>query len=167
MAESTVVKNMRDGTLTLKVGVNTYEIKYEEGTLSLTIPGKSVANYKDRGRFADADGGAPSLRYNEDQPMTGSFSCYLRDISDGSYVTAAEFIANSGQYASTWGSSLGAGAEVKTVDLQWDVEGTGHLDSTDHQLVLPYTTLNGAIGEGSPNKVTINFTSWCVFPTAT
>lgn len=167
MAESVITKNMRDGTITLKVGANTYEIKYEEGTLQLAIPGPNVAQYLDRGRMADTVGGVPSIRYNEDQPMTGSFSAYLRDISDASYVTAVEFLTKTGQYASLWGSSLGASAEVKTVDLYWDIAGTIHGDASSHQVVLPYTYLSGAVAEGSPNKTTINFTSYCLYPTVT
>jgi hypothetical protein len=167
MAESTVAKNMRDGTVTVKVGANSYVIKYEEGTMQLNVPGPSIANYLDRGRLADTVGGVPSLRYNEDQPMTGSFSAYLRDISDGSYVTAPEFILKTGQYASLWGSSLGANAEVKTVDLQWDIVGTTHGDASDHQVLLPYTVLTGAMAEGSPNKVTINFSTYVLYPTVT
>lgn len=167
MPESTVVKNMRDGKLTLRVSANTYEIKYEEGKLTLNIPGRSVAVYKDRGRFADTLHGTPSLRYDQDQEMTGSFDCYLRDISDGSYVTAPEFILHSGQYGASWGSTLGANAEVKTCDLLWDVEGSDHGDGSDHQLLLQWVVLNGAIGEGSPNRVTINFTSYDIYPTAT
>jgi hypothetical protein len=167
MAESVVAKNMRDGTITLKVGANSYVIKYEEGSLQLNVPGPSVANYLDRGRLADTVGGVPSIRYNEDQPMTGSFSAYLRDISDASYVTAPEFILRSGQYSSLWGSSLGASAEVKTVDLQWDIVGAAHGDASDHQVLIAYCVLNGAVAEGSPNKVTINFTSYTLYPTVT
>jgi hypothetical protein len=137
MAESVVAKNMRDGTITLKVGANSYVIKYEEGTLQLNVPGPSIANYLDRGRLADTVGGVPSIRYNEDQPMTGSFSAYLRDISDGTYVTAPQFILKTGQYGSTWGSSLGANAEVKTVDIQWDIVGLTHGDASDHQVLFP------------------------------
>lgn len=167
MAESTIVKNMRDGTISLVVGSNAYEIKYEQGTLSLSIPGKSVSPYLDRGRLADVDGGVPSLRYNEDQPMTGSFTAYLRDISDASYVTAPEFILKCGAYFPGWGSTLGAGAEVQTVSLVWAIKGTIHQDASDHQLTLPYSHLSGALAEGNPNMTTINFTSYCVFPTVT
>lgn len=167
MAESVIAKNMRDGTISLLVGANLYPIKYEEGTLNLTVPGPSIANYLDRGRLADTVGGVPSIRYNEDQPMTGSFSAYLRDLSDNSYITAPEFILKSGQYASGWGSSLGANAEVKTVDIQWDVVGITHGDASDHRVVLAYSVLNGAIAEGSPNKTTINFTSYVLYPTVT
>lgn len=165
MAESVIAKNMRDGTLTLLVGANSYVIKYEEGTLQLNVPGPSIANYLDRGRFADSVGGVPSVRYNEDQPMTGSFSAYLRDISDASYVTAPEFILRTGQYSSLWGSSLGASAEVKTVDIQWDIAGTIHNDASDHRVTLAYCCLNGALGEGSPSKTTINFSSYTLYPT--
>ena len=167
MAESTVIKMMRDGTITLKVGANSYVLKYEEGTLQLNVPGPSVSVFLDRGRFNDTVGGKPSLRYNEDQPMTGSFTARMRDLSDASYVTAEEFVLKSGQYASAWGTSLGANDEVKTVDIQWDIEGTTHGDASDHQALLPYSVITGALNEGAPNMVSFNFTTYCLYPTVT
>lgn len=167
MAESTIVKNMRDGTLTIRVGVNTYTIKYEEGTLQLNVPGPTIANYLDRGKLADTLHGQPQLRYDQDQPMSGSFTAYLRDLSDGSYITAEEFIFKSGQYLSAWGTTMGASGEVKTVDLLWDVAGTAHGDAANHQALLQWCSISGAVAEGSPNKSTLNYTSYDLYPTVT
>jgi hypothetical protein len=167
MPESVINKNMRDGTLVYKVGSNTYTFKYEEGNFQLNVPGPTVANYLDRGRLADTVGGEPSIRYDQDQPMSGSFSCYLRDISDASYITAAEFALKSGQYDSAWGTSMGANGEVKTGTLEWTIEGTTHGDASDHLVSLPYTYITGAFGEGSPNRITLTFTSYALYPTVT
>lgn len=167
MPESTVVKNMRDGLLELISGANSYAIKYEQGTNQLNVPGPSVSNYKDRGRFADALHGQPSLRYNEDQPMTGSFTCYLRDVSDGSYVTAAEFVLRSGAVLSGWASTMGANAEVPTVDLRWTIAGVVHGDASNHVVLMQWVHITGAIGEGDPNLVTINYQCFDLYPTVT
>jgi hypothetical protein len=165
MPESVVHKNMRDGIIDLIQGANSYRIKYEGGTLTLNVPGPSVSNYLDRGRFADALHGQPAVRFNEDQPMTGSFTAYLRDFSDASYVTAPEFIFRSGQVLSTWGSSLGVSAEVPLLDLRWTVAGIIHADAADHIALLQWVHLTGAIAEGDPSMTTINFQSFDLYPT--
>lgn len=162
MAESTIVKNMRDGTLTVINGANTYEVAYEEGTLNLNIPGPTVANYLDRGRFTSP----PSLRLDQDQPMTGSFTARLRDMSDASYATLVEYGTKSGAVAG-YTSTLGASAEVFTSTLRWDVDGTNHGDATDHRMDLPYTWFTVSLQEGSPDMVTVNFTSYANYPTVT
>lgn len=166
MAISQIVKTLRDGTLTLKDngGSNSCVIAYEEGTLQLDIPGPTINHYPDRGAI---DGSAPSLRKGDDQPMSGSFTAYMRDVSDASYITLESILTNSGYYASTWVSTLGANAEVKTLTLQWDVEGTNHGDASDHQIQCLFCVVTGSIQEGHPNVVTVNFTSWDSFPSVT
>lgn len=162
MPESTVVKNMRDGKLEVISGANTYEIAYEEGVLSLAVPGPSISNYLDRGEFTNP----PSLRKNQDQPMTGSFTFRFRDGADASYVTGPELITNSGAFA-TWASTLGANAEVKTVTLRWTVNGTTHGDPSNHVMDMPYSHLTGAFTDGDPITGTVNFTSYSNYPTVT
>lgn len=169
MAESVVVKNVRDGLLDWIVGANSYRFVYKDGTLNLNVPGPSVANYLNDGKFA-ADGslhGQPSLRYDQDQPMSGSFTAYLRDISDASYITAPQLILKSGLYAASWGTSMGANGEVITGDLKWTIKGTTHGDAADHTILCKWVTLTGAIAAGSPNMVTLNFTAFDLYPTVT
>lgn len=162
MAESVIVKHLRDGTLTYAVGANSYVFAFEQGNFQLQVPGPSVALYLDRGRITDP----PSIRYNEDQPMNGSFSVYFRDVTDAAYVTAMEFLLKTGQYASLWGTSMGVGGEVKTGTLTWDIAGTTHNDPSNHTLVLPYSTLSGGAADGNPNLITFNFTSYAVYPSS-
>lgn len=167
MAEATVHKNMRDGTIRIFSGSDSYTIKYEQGTLNLNTPGPSRSVYRDRGRFADSLHGTPQVRYNEDQSQTGSFTCYLRDFSDNSYVTVAEFIWKCGQYLSTWASTLGANAEVPTVSIEWTVAGVTHGEASDHVVLLQFVHIDGAVGEGDPDVITINFESYDLYPTVT
>jgi hypothetical protein len=161
MAISQIVKTLRDSTLTITDGTRTCVIAFEEGTLQLDIPGPTINHFPDRGEISTT---APSLRKGDDQPMSGSFTCYCRDISDAAYITTEEILTNSGYYASTWVSTLGASAEVKTVTLQWDIEGTAHGDSADHQIVCKFCVPSGSLAEGHPTVVTFNFTSWDQFP---
>lgn len=162
MPESTVVKNMRDGKLEVISGADSYEIAYEEGVMTLNVPGATVANYLDRGQFTDP----PSLRFDQDQPMTGSFTFRFRDAGDAAYVTASEHITKTGAVAN-WGSTLGVGAEVKTVTLRWTINGTNHQDLSNHVFELPYSWLTGSYADGSPITGTINFTSYKLYPTVT
>ena len=70
MAYSTIVKTKRDGTLVITDGTNSVTVAYEAGDLSLDIPGPTVNLFLDRGQF----GSTPSIRYGDDQPITGTFT---------------------------------------------------------------------------------------------
>ncbi len=109
MPESTIVKTKRDGRLffTDLAAAETFVVSFEAGDLSLTIPGPTVNNFLDRGVI----GTTPAIRYGDDAPITGSFSAYLRDMSDASYVTLMEVMTQTGEVATTWVSTLGANAE--------------------------------------------------------
>lgn len=167
MPESNITKHLRDGTFRIVIGANTYTVKYEDGDLKLDVPGPTVEHYLDRGRLADVVGGEPSLRYGEDQPMEFSFTARLRDLGTASYVTLSQFITKTGQYFSTWGTTMGANGEVKTADFYWDVAGTVHGDAGNRTLYMPYVYIKGAIEEGGPNKIAVQCTSYCLYPTVT
>lgn len=164
MPESTVVKNKRDGTIEFSdfAAANSLTVAFESGDLSLTIPGTSVSNYLDRGTMV------PSLRLVDDQPITGSFTAYLRDFSDATYATLMELITLTGDVGANWvstGQIPPVIADVFTVDLKWTVAGVIHGDPTDHEIVLNFCHLTGATSEGDPDTITINFTSYTVYPT--
>jgi hypothetical protein len=165
MPISTIVKNKRDGTLTLldSGGSNSVVVAYEVGDLSITIPGPTIESYLDRGSFAST----PSLRLGDDQPMTFTFSAYMRDVSDASYITLESILCSSGVFSSTWVSTLGSSADVKTVTTRWDIEGTNHGDSADHRIEMNYCFVNGSIGEGGPNTVNVAGTAFDLYPTVT
>ena len=165
MAESTICKTKRDGTLTIldNGGANSYVISFEAGDLSIDIPGPGVNVFLDRGAL----GSTPCLRYGDDQPMSGSFTAHMRDVSDATDVSLIEFLAESGQVASTFVSTLGANAEVRTYTLRWDIEGTDHGDAADHRIECNFCAISGSVGEGDPNTVNISFTSYDLYPTVT
>lgn len=162
MAISTIPKTLRDGTLTFTDGVRSLVVDFEAGDLKIDIPQEAVSLFLDRGQI----GATPAIRYGDDAPMTGSFTAQLRDLSDATYATLEELVTQSGYVGSTWVSTLGANAEVFTVTLTWDVEGTDHGDATDHSLTLPYCVVRGGFSEGVPNTINISFTSYAVRPTA-
>ena len=165
MAISTIVKTKRDGSLVFsdKDAGSSFTVAYEAGDLSITIPGRGANNYLDRGSIT----ATPSIRYSDDAPVTGSFTAYLRDMSDGSYATLMEIMCQTGQVGSSWNSTLGNNAEVFTVKLTWTVEGTDHGDSSDHVCAMDHCYVTGSVSEGDPDTLSLNFTSYEVYPTLT
>jgi len=162
MAESTVAKTRRDGSITFSdnAGAHTLTVAYEQGDLNLSIPGPTVNVYLDRGVL----GATPSLRYGDDQPCTGTFSAYLRDVSDAAYATLLEILTLTGYVATDWVSTLGANGEVFTVTMALTIEGTDHGDSADHTITLNHVVVTGSISEGDPNTVSISFIAWDLYP---
>ena len=164
MAESTIVKTKRDGTIVFADlgATNSYTVAYEAGDLTIDIPGPTITSSLDRGIMA----ATPSLRYGDDQPMTGSFTAQLRDISDATDETLFELIAKSGAVAG-WVSTLGSAAEVAAVTLTFTIAGASLGDSGDHIIVCNHCVVTGGISEGDPSTISISFTSYDLYPTCT
>lgn len=165
MAESTICKTKRDGTLTIldNGGANSHVIAFEAGDLNINIPGPAENVFLDRGQF----GSTPCIRYGDDQPITGTFTAHLRDVSDATDVTLFEFIADSGQVNTGWTSTLGANAEVAVYTIRFDIEGTDHGDAADHRIECNFCKISGSVAEGDPSTISISFTSYDVYPTVT
>lgn len=168
MAESTGVRNKRDGISTLSdsAGAHTYIFAQEPGDVSVTVPGDTVSLYLDRGII----GATPSIRLVDEQPMTIGFSVYMRDIADvavtKTYTTALDLAwrFTSGYAASTWVSTLSNYSDVPTYTYAWLVDGSifGEADKT---LTFPFCFLTANAAEGDPNMVTMSMTSYAAKPT--
>ena len=166
MPESLIVKTKRDGVLLFEdgdVGPNDYEIAFEAGDLNIAIPGRTVNLYLDRGVISDP----PSIRYGDDQPMTGTFTAQLRDATDAAVETLIDILTQSGFVGASWVSTMSATGEVFTMDLTWTISGTAHGDAADHTIKLPYCYVTGAVADGDPGVISISFTSFAVYPTLT
>lgn len=158
MALSAVAKTKRDGLITLKDGTGspvTLSVQYEDGDWSFEGLSKHQAElvaFFDRGEFY-------SVRKSNQKFITGKFTYHLTELSDASNGVVLDFIRFANQYSANV-STLGANAEVKTIDILWTVEGTNHGDATDHTLQLDDCACEFAAAEGEPNKGTISFTSY-------
>ncbi len=163
MAISDIVKTKRDGSIKFadNGAANELTVAFEAGDLSIDIPQETIVNSLDRGRF----GSTPSLRYGDDQPITGSFTAQLRDLSDAAYATLEEILMQSGDVGTNWVSTMGATGEVFTLDITWTIEGTNHGDSADHAITLPFSVVRGGFSEGDPNTINVSFTSYANRPT--
>ena len=168
MAESTVVRTKRDAILSWTNGTYTYVFAYEPGDFKFDVPLETIELYLDRGVMADSNG-RPSIRKGNDQPMTGSFSVYLRNIADlaGSptFATALDLgVRFVGRYATSLASTLANYSDVETGTLTWSVDGT-MVGEADQTLTFPYVALRAKGSDGDPDMVEITFTSYALRPT--
>ena len=158
MAESNIVKNFRDGTLSLLDGTGTpvtYTVTIESGDLKVSgqnFTGKSyeIATYEDRGELC-------GLRKTTRKYPSGTFSCHFRGFTGATGSgTVKDFLLFRNAYSgNTSTTSLG---DVKTVDIKLTIEGTDLGDSADHTTTLEDCVIDAVdFEEGDPNKLTINF----------
>ena len=96
MAYSTVPKTKRDGVIQLRDGTGspvTLDIAYEEGNFTFSQPQRfSELVIMDRGNFS-------TVRKQDEQAITGSFSAYFRQFTDGSEAgSLRDFILGAGPY---------------------------------------------------------------------
>lgn len=161
MPESTQIRVKRDGVIVLSDDAgHTYTVAYEPGDLAINVPGQAVNNFLDRGRM----GAAPSLRLGDDQPMTLSFTAYLRDLSLDDGATLLD-IANrpAGSYvADNWIST--SSGDVFTVNASVIVDGAD-LGEADQQYDFPFCVVRANVSEGDPSTIAISITSYAYQPT--
>lgn len=168
MAESTIVRVKKDGDIMILDGAaHSYNSKYEPGDFGYTVPDYTVNLFLDRGEI----GTVPSIRIGDEQPMTLSWSNYMRDLGDtaGSYATLLDILHRYvGKYvASNWVSTMGANSDVFTLTVSFSVDGSpfGEADKT---VTFPYCVLrDSGVKEGDPNTVGISGTSYCIRPVLT
>lgn len=168
--ESRIVKNFTSGLVEILVRDKRYVVKAEQGNFTLNIPGRIVEVYPDRGRFYDPDDpeDEPLLQYGADQPMTGSWSAYLRDPGSEEYITLSDIVAQTGYFFSRWGTELrNAGPDSpKVATIQWWLRGHRVGDPKNKGYRCRFSHITGTVADGSPNLITCNFTSYSVKPEA-
>lgn len=170
MSESAIVKVLGDGTLKFKDsgGSNSYTVDYEAGDLQITVGGRAVNVFLNRGHF----GASPSIRYGDDQECTFTFTAQLRDAgADTGAATLQDVLqwlvgSSATSYVNTnWVPIGGASAEVNTAQLEWTVEGSDHGDGADHIWTLSPCVCTHAIAEGNPSTITITGRAFVPYPT--
>ena len=156
MPISAVVKNFRDGTITLADGTTptplSVTVQYEAGDFSIT--GLSEANtetttYLDRGDLG-------SVRKTSRTFPTFSFTAHMTDLSDATNKTIWDAVNKTGAFAAA--VSTITGSDVYGLKVTIDVEGTNFGDPTDHQLQLNGCQCTVDFSEGDPNSFSINGT---------
>lgn len=165
MAYSTVPKVRRDGTLKLIDGTTPtaveLEIAYEEGNFTFEFPGGGDSKadqtvIRDRGTIT-------TVRKGDEQPVTGSFTAYFRQFTDGTEAgSVRDFIQKAGNYSGnvSTGTSGTPYVEHYCVDIQYDVAGTSLGDDDNHSALIEKCVCTFSFAEGDPSAFTINFTSY-------
>ena len=165
MAESTVCKTNRDGTITIAdlAGTNSYTIAFEAGDFTADTPGAEILLFLDRGEI----GATPCVRKGDEATQSGGFTAYMRDVTDAATETAMDFIHQTGFVGASWVSTLGATAEVETVSVLVTIAGTVHGDGADHTVLYNHCRLKGSWNEAQPNIISFTWTSYELYPTVT
>lgn len=157
MAISSVIKNFRDGTITVSDGTSptplSLTVQYEAGDFS--IDGfkqglTEVTTYLDRGELG-------TVRKTSRSFPTFSFSAHFTDLSDATNATLYDLVQKSGSFSAAV-STLGTTADVFCLKVVLTVEGTNFGDSADHVLTLNDCHLSCSIAEGDPNSYSISGT---------
>ena len=163
MAESTVVRNKRDGLTTITDGlVTAYAIIREVGDFKFDVPREAVSLYLDRGRI----GTTPSIRLGDDQPMTLGWTQYLSDLGGGTaHQTILDLLLElvGGYTAASWTSTMGSAFDGKTWTVKWTVDGASFGES-DKTYTFSFVTLRGSVAEGDPDTITVSGTSYQLKP---
>lgn len=155
MAASTVIKTLYDGYIKLRDGSPTpveLVVPFSVGDLkldSLKRRQRTTAKYETRGVLR-------SVRLTSRIYATGSFTAYSADYSDATEQTVIDFLRQQGAYAGNI-STLGATAEVYTIDIILVVEGTDLGDPADHTWTASDCDCTFAPSEGDPNSLGISF----------
>jgi hypothetical protein len=155
---SSVVKNFRDGTITVSDGTTPTPlaviVQYEAGDFSitgLTQGNLETTTYLDRGDLG-------SVRSTSRTFPTFSFTCHMTDLSDGTNKTIWDIVNKSAGSAFASAVSTLTGSDVYALTVVLAVEGTNFGDATDHTLTLSNCRLSIDFSEGDPNSFSLNGT---------
>jgi len=153
MAQSTVIKNFRDGTLLFADNTGTpltLPIQYEAGDFSIDNLNEGLVEttaYLDRGEFA-------TLRKTNRVFPSFSFTAHMTDLSDATDKLLYDLARKTGAFGSAV-STLGANADAMTYKLTFTVEGTNFGDSADHTMILNDCRITLSFSEGDPNSFSV------------
>lgn len=158
MSLSSVVKNFRNGTIRIydATGVPLdVTVEYEQGNFSISGLKRKLnetVTYLDRGELG-------SVRHTNRTFPTFSFTAHMTEFSDATNENLLDIIMRTaGSAFASAVSTLGATADVYTLNVSLTVEGTDLGDASDHVLTLTNCELSIDFAEGDPNTFTINGT---------
>jgi hypothetical protein len=155
MAYSTAPKVRRDGKITLKDGTTPTPISlivdYEEGNFSFEQTKADRTIIRDRGTIK-------SVRKGDDQPLTGSFTIYMRQFTSASAGSVLDFINKTGSYSSNVSSSSTVSTDEYAVNIEFEVDGDAVGDDDgDTTATFDTCICTASFAEGDPNTITVSF----------
>ena len=155
MAYSTAPKVRRDGKITLKDGTTptavSLEVAYEEGNFSFDQTKSDRIVIRDRGTIV-------SVRKGDDQPITGSFTIYMRQFTSASAGSVLDFINKTGSYSSNVSASSSVATDEYAINIEFEVDGDA-VGDTDGDTTATFDTCIclASFSEGDPNQITVSF----------
>lgn len=156
MPISSTIKNFRDGTIVLNSGDATpitLTVQFENGDFSisgLNAGQVEITKYMDRGVLA-------TVRKTMQTFPTGQFTASMSDLSDATTTLLWDAVNRTGAW-STAVSTLGANADVYTLQIVFTVEGSNFgSGEADHVLTLGNCRCSIDMAEGDPNSYTLSF----------
>lgn len=165
MAESTIVYTKRNGAIKVTDGTTPTAITYttlcQDGDFQYSIPRHDVLVLRCRRDFA----ATPVLRKGDLQPITGSFSVYLTDLTDATEATIMDILTDSGYVGASWVPTNGASAEVPTYTLVWDLDATSGAEAVTISFPFTVLRLSSVDESGDFVRVSVDFTSYAELPT--
>jgi hypothetical protein len=160
MPASSFVKNQNDGSVTLKAngGTPSITLAFDSGDFSATGIKRKLQDtnaYQRRGALTTV---RHTTRNFPTISFTAQFTNFEGNEGGGSNGNPLEAALGDG---GTWGSAnstLGANADVYTLDVEFVVEGSDFGDSGDHDVTFHDVELSWDISEGDPTTVSFSGT---------
>ncbi len=156
MAYSTVPKVRRDGQISLKsADPVTLVVEYEEGNFSFEQVKDDRIIIRDRGAIS-------AVRKGDSQPLTGSFSFYLRSFTSSTAGSVLDFINKTNAYSgnTSTGSAGSPFVEEYCIDIEFQVDGSSVGDSAGDDIqkaLFQRCICVASFSEGDPSQVTVSF----------
>ena len=155
MAYSTAPKVRRDGVIKLRDGTTptpiSLTVDYEEGNFSFEQTKSDRTIIRDRGTIK-------SVRRGDDQPITGSFTIYMRQFTSASAGSVLDFINKTGSYSGNVSSSSAVSTDEYAINIVFEVDGNAVGDSDGDTLATFDTCIcTASFAEGDPNTITVSF----------
>lgn len=155
MSYSTAPKVRRDGVIKLRDGTSptpvSLTVDYEEGNFSFDQTKSDRIVIRDRGTIK-------SVRKGDDQPITGSFTIFMRQFTSASAGSVLDFINKTGSYSSNISSSSSVSTDEYAINIIFEVDGDAVGDA-DGDTIATFDTCicTASFAEGDPNQITVNF----------
>lgn len=155
MSYSTAPKVRRDGVIKLRDGTSptpiSLTVDYEEGNFSFEQTKSDRTIIRDRGTIK-------SVRRGDDQPITGSFTIFMRQFTSSSAGSVLDFINKTGSYSSNVSASSAVSTDEYAINIIFEVDGDAVGDSDGDTLATFDTCIcTASFAEGDPNTITISF----------
>jgi hypothetical protein len=157
MAESTTVKNAKDGTLAVINGTRTYTVALEQGNFSAT--GQNEGNY-DTTNVQDR-GVSSHRRKTNQRPVPFTFTAWLRDLTDATDVTLVGMLLRKGASVADLPISGLSTTEVYEVDIRWTIDGTTHGDAANHVMLLEDCRIDSVDFSEAEDKNVVSISGIC------